>query len=516
MEPLLFHRDIPYVKGNGAAASMHAPLVDLPIGTLLFRGVKLPDVANGDDARLFVREFLGMPNGDSFCLSPVTNVFFYPFPYVAFGADHVGVKFNAAEVYVVVKPLRVFSMVKPSKWIRGGNLKDFDGTAPIQRCDKFDFPCKELTPEEKAKEDQAKTWDNCIRPEFGAAEGVAGWMAMADLDSLDVFGKKPKPAVSATAMGHYLRELESRQPGKVSELLPLFVTDSRGHRGVPEIALFPWSPHPGPQITMTDAANEVEAADAIAELSDRLNYLPIACITQNGIVEAFEGDFKASNVGANTASAPSPEVRGAIERNQTAYLDKLMTEGIEVPGTGLCRMAYDSRTGFFVLDGLVPEGLQLGEVSYRSLLLPLSNAAEKQKATEVQVLFRTFFPSKHFQMERLADGSQVRRAFVFERPPMLQQMYTDLGINPSAFIGAKIKTAAVLYQRNSASVRGRGSGSTRGGSRRGRMTRRSRRFNLYAGGSLSLLEEPEEVGDSTQTFINEYLGSTFKKMWSRR
>ena len=77
---------------------MHAPLVDLPIGTLLFRGVKLPDVANGDDARLFVREFLGMPNGDSFCLSPVTNVFFYPFPYVAFGADHVGVKFNAAEV----------------------------------------------------------------------------------------------------------------------------------------------------------------------------------------------------------------------------------------------------------------------------------------------------------------------------------------------------------------------------------------------------------------------------------
>ena len=97
---------------------------------------------------------------------------------------------------------------------------------------------------------------------------------------------------------------------------------------------------------------------------------------------------------------------------------------------------------------------------------------------------------------------------------MLQQMYTDLGINPSAFIGAKIKTAAVLYQRNSASVRGRG--LARGGSRRGRMTRRSRRFNLYAGGSLSLLEEPEEVGDSTQTFINEYLGSTFKKMWSRR
>ena len=99
---------------------------------------------------------------------------------------------------------------------------------------------------------------------------------------------------------------------------------------------------------------------------------------------------------------------------------------------------------------------------------------------------------------------------------MLQQMYTDLGIAPSAFIVAKAKTAAMIYQRNSASVRGRGSGSgaSRGGSRRGRMTRRSRKGIVFSGGAL--LEEPEEVGDQTQTFINEYLGSTFKKMWSRR
>jgi len=118
-------------------------------------------------------------------------------------------------------------------------------------------------------------------------------------------------------------------------------------------------------------------------------------------------------------------------------------------------------------------------------------------------------------MERLADGSQVRRAFIFERPPMLQQMYTDLGIAPSAFIVAKAKAAATIYQRNSASVRGRGSGSgARGGSRRGRMTRRSRKGIVFSGGAL--LEEPDEVGDQTQTFINEYLGSTFKKMWSRR
>ena len=505
MEPLLFQKQVAYTKANGSAASVNVPLVDLPIGTLLFRGVTLPDLSKGDDARSFVREFLGIPNGSSHCLSPVTNVFFYPFPYVAFGADHVGVKFNAIEIYVVMKPLRIAAMVKPSDWIRGGAIKDFDGTAPIQRCEKFDFPCRELTPEEKAKEDEAKTWDNCIRPEFAVAEGVAGWMARADLDSLDVFSQKPKPPATETSMGKYLKELEGRMPGKVSELLPLFMTDNRRHRGVPEIVLFPWSPHPGPQTVMTDAANEVESADAIAEMSDMFNYLPIACITQNGVVGAFEGDFKASNIGSSGVASPS--VRAAIDDHQAAFLDKLMVDGIDVPGSGRCRMAYDSRTGFFVLDGLVPEDLGFGDISYRSLIMPLSDIAQKQKALEVQVLFRTFFPAKQFQVERLVDGSSVRRAFIFERPPMLQQLYTDMGIVPSEFVKAKIRTAAGLFQRNSMSLRGRGSFRSRGGSR---LTRRQRR---YVGGAL---EEPSAVGKGTQTFINEYLGSTFKKMWSRR
>jgi hypothetical protein len=177
-----------------------------------------------------------------------------------------------------------------------------------------------------------------------------------------------------------------------------------------------------------------------------------------------------------------------------------MLDGIDVPGSGRCRMAYDSRTGFFVLDGMIPEGLSFGDISYRSLLMPLSDTAQKQKALEVQVLFRTFFPSKHFQMERLVDGSSVRRAFIFERPPMLQQLYTDLGITPSEFVKAKTRIAAGLFQRNSATLR----------SKRGRrLTRRSR----YEGGGL---ETPENVGQGTQTFIHEYLGSVFKKAWSRR
>jgi len=68
MEPLLFQKQVAYTKANGSAASVKVPLIDLPVGTLLFRGVTMPDLAKGDDARLFVREFLGMPNGGSHCM----------------------------------------------------------------------------------------------------------------------------------------------------------------------------------------------------------------------------------------------------------------------------------------------------------------------------------------------------------------------------------------------------------------------------------------------------------------
>jgi len=89
---------------------------------------------------------------------------------------------------------------------------------------------------------------------------------------------------------------------------------------------------------------------------------------------------------------------------------------------------------------------------------------------------------------------------------MLQQLYLDMGIAPSEFVKAKIRTASGLFQRNSGALRGRGSFRGRGGY----LTRRRRR---YMGGGL---EEPESVSKGTQSFINEYLGSTFKKMWSRR
>jgi hypothetical protein len=195
----LYTEKIPYTKGDGTQTTIEVPMVEIPQGTLLFRGVQLPNPKKDEDPRLFVRDWLGYPKGDRFCMTPTHNTFFYTSPYVPFGAHTVGEWFNAIMIYQTVKDLRVVCMMSPSKWVRGGKeIKSLDGTAPIQRCDKFDYSCLESkTSEDAKKEKELKSWDNCIHPDFAKDKKVSGWMAIADYDSLDNFkeGKKGKETV---------------------------------------------------------------------------------------------------------------------------------------------------------------------------------------------------------------------------------------------------------------------------------------------------------------------------------
>ena len=115
MEPAVFSQTLPYTTLSGIDKEITLQLVDIPAGTLLFRGIRLPDIAKGDDSRSFIRDFLGDPVGDSFCMTPVHNVFFYPFPYVPFGAHTVGKRFNAMNVYVTRKTIQVMVQDSDSK-----------------------------------------------------------------------------------------------------------------------------------------------------------------------------------------------------------------------------------------------------------------------------------------------------------------------------------------------------------------------------------------------------------------
>lgn len=475
METGITHLDIyydtyPYKKANGANTTLPVPLFEIPSGTLLFRGVQLPNPKKDEDPRLFVRDWLGYPKGDRFCMTPTHNTFFYTSPYVPFGAHTVGEWFNAIMVYQTTKDLRVVAMISPSDWTRGGKeIKSFDGSAPIQRCDKFDYSCLESkTSLEARKEKEQKAWDNCIEPVFAQSRSVSGWMAIADYDSLDNFkeGLKGKD----TTMGKYIMELESRLPGKGLDLLASTYTDKTNHRGFPEIVLFPWSPHPGTENQYTEARTEEDAADAIAEMSPMFNYLPIACITERGILEAFTGDFKAGDLPKYaTSTVPGPMTRARIDKLQSDYLEYLMTKGITIEDIGTGKVKFDMRTGFLVNDIFTRFYIDPRTstwAQYRSFLMDLSTQEDKDHVLEYKIKYRTFDAKKHgrgflidekgmympaddpSRRPKLLDGTPTSREFVFERPDELYKQFKELGLKLPSKMIPFVWAATEVYQKN--------------------------------------------------------------------
>lgn len=448
----IYKENFSYMKADGGSTILELPLFEVPAGTLLFRGVQLPNPKLDEDPRLFVRDWLGYPRGDRFCMTPTHNTFFYTSPYVPFGAHTVGEWFNAVLICITVKPVKVVAMISPSQWTRGGKeIKALDGTAPIQRCDKFDYTCiPSSTSLEAKKEKELKAWDNCIRPEFAMTNTVSGWLAIADYDSLDNF--KEGLHGKDTTMGAYIMELDKRLPGKGVELLTSTYTDASRHRGFPEIVLHPWSPHPGTENQYTEAKTEEDAADAIAEISDRFTYLPMACITERGIVEAFTGDFKASDLPAySRSSTAGPMTRAAIDALEAEYLNKLMKDGVEIPGKGRGYARFDSRTGFYVLDiltGNYYSKKDKSSVSYNDLLFPLVTPADRETVLEYKIKYRTFDSTKLATPDTLLNGKEVLRNFVFERPDELYKQFKELEIRLPSRLIPYIWSATETFQKN--------------------------------------------------------------------
>jgi hypothetical protein len=447
--------DVNYTKANGTAGKIKLGEVEIPAGTLLFRGIQLPNPKRDEDPRMFVRDWLGYPSGDRFCMTPTNNTFFYTTPFVPFGAHTVGEWFNAILVCQTVRNLRLVNMISPSDLTRGGKeIKALDGTAPIQRCDKFDYSCIENKGSKEAKkEKEVKAWDNCIRPEFAQEAKISGWIAIADYDSLDNF--KEGLHGKDTTMGKYIMELDEYLPGKGLELLTSTYKDKSNHRGFPEVVLFPWSPHPGTENQYTEARTEDDAADAIAELSDRFNYLPIACITERGILEAFSGDFKAGDLPAYaTTAAPGLVTRRAIDKLQAAYMDKLMTKGVEIPGLGTCRAMFDYRTGFYVMSNMqakIVDHTSREVIPYEHILMDLRTPEEQERVLEYKIKFRRYEPKKLLKPDAYIDGTVIpARGFIFERPDELYPQFKELGLKLPSKLIPYIWSATEVFQRNTA------------------------------------------------------------------
>ena len=437
----------PFTNKDGITESVDLPLITLPPGTVLFRGMKIPNPAQVD-VRAFYRDYLGDPEGSIVCMRPTNNVFFYPFP-VAFGAHQIGQTFDMVQMVVLVHPLTVVCSISPSQWVRGFAQR-YSGNAPYRRCDTFPLSCHPLT----AKEKEAQTYDNCLSPEYQVKSGTRGWMAVADLDSFNPKGQNSKSSTMST----YIRALEARRPGAGAELAAWSYTDAARHHGFPEISVYPYRAHQGNRLLKRSCSNAAAAVKLMAKeaKADNLMFLPLATFTAKGTVDMVKGLFtyEALGVAANNFAPAAGSAQSAIEGHMAGYMDMLQTKGIFLPSFGPGKLSLDTRTGFYMLPQVVPRGLtvplpagsETTEQPYKFLAMPLDTPDAKRRALTYIIMFRNVVPAKFMDKYGLDKGFGVRRAMAFDRPPVLPRVFDELGLEVPRSFRDGIGRAAKLFQ----------------------------------------------------------------------
>ncbi len=451
---------------NVKEGDIDLPLITLPPGTVLFRSIRLPNRESGEDVRFFYRDYLGTPEDRTYkgrvieklvCLPPTHNVFFYPFPFIGFGIHDYGKFIHSMQAVVLIHPMTVICNVSPSKMSRGDTHAKVAGDI-YARCDTFDFNCRPQTAEEK----KAQNYDNCLNPYYQQRSGTRGWMAIANLDSL--FPKKQDKLRSVSPMAHYISKLDQHFPGQGAEVLAWAYTDEKRHQGFPEIALYPYLNHPGPDTIVRRCKDNEEAIQIMVDEASRnnLNYLPLATFVKEGIVDMVSGLYDLSCVptDSNTFATNTTVYQDDIEGFLRAWMNHAETEGVELPFYGKERLHFDSRTGFFVFPQMIPSRFQIpvpkdprkptdpSMIPYRSLLFPLKTEEDRLRALEYMILFREFLPDKAFQGFGLQKGFGVRRAMVLNRPPVFKNLFENMRMRMPALYEKMSKRAAYQYKQN--------------------------------------------------------------------
>ena len=442
------------------------PVLTLPAGTVLFRGVRLPNVGDKEDARYFYRDYLGdpMPSGST-CVSSTHNTFFYPFPYLPFGTNEVGQRFHSMQAVVLVHPVTVVCSIEPSTWMRGDAWKSSSPDAPYARCINFDYGCRDMTAEEL----EARQYDNCLNPEFAQRSGVRGWMAIAAMDAIKS-RKMERKSVDSTMLT-FLKDLDTRFPGKGTELLASLYIDSNRTVGFPELAIYPYANHKGDVPIRHVIPNDQAAIRAIEKeaSADNLNYLPLATFTQTGTLDMVKGlyDFRRVPITPDTFTRPPRNHQPDVEGHLSAWMDKAMTTGIKLPFYGAGTLSFDTRTGFYVLPQLVPRNLRVpvpdaalavkggaaaaaasppSSIPYSYLLMPLDTPEARQLVLSYTLIFRTFYPEKLNMRYGLEKKVGVRRAMVLNRPPALKTLFSEIGVAIPSEWNLPLKRASDLYR----------------------------------------------------------------------
>lgn len=169
------------------------PVIKIPKGTLLFRGVTNPE-----------SDYNGVNN----CISPHYNVFFYFSPFVLDGISGWYDNIEDMQIYVASRDLRVASLLSPSKFTRKTRLTRKQFMVPCNKTRKSCIPGRE--------------YDPCFRDSFMEKyPSLVGWTAIGHADIRD-----------------FKKTADTGKLGSRMKYVP-FAKDARGLEGPPELALYP-------------------------------------------------------------------------------------------------------------------------------------------------------------------------------------------------------------------------------------------------------------------------------------
>jgi hypothetical protein len=190
--------------------------------------------------------------------------------------------------------------------------------------------------------------------------------------------------------------------------------------------------------------------------ADNLNYLPLATFTKTNTIDMIHGDFSYNSLKAGQNNYNAPSAQKIILHSVYEYMTKLQS-GIDLPHYGKAKLTFDTRTGFFALDTVVPNikipiPKQFADgyptLPYRFLLMPMETEDEKRRMMTYMLMFRNASPEHFLEKYPLEKGFGVRRAMVFNRYPILTSLFTELGLQiPKSFL-EPLDRAGKLYRKD--------------------------------------------------------------------
>jgi len=185
--------------------------VTIPKGTLLFRST--------NSVSDLTKDFAGLPQpGNSYCLFPNFNVFFYPYPFVSESVN----KYDYTCIFVLKNDVKLINLIGPSPYTRKDRL---EGKGGIVSCDKVDF---------KGCTTYGKAYDPCINFEKVKDNDIVGMIAIAQEDA-----KTLKKLLSDMTNNNNNNNTKRNHRDVYYNTYYKLYKDARQLIGVPEIILYP-------------------------------------------------------------------------------------------------------------------------------------------------------------------------------------------------------------------------------------------------------------------------------------